>query len=949
MKNWRKPTPEEVDRIVARLGRLSHRRYFFTRLANPEWIQPLRERDQFSSPSWPESFYLAKVAAGDPSAVREVLGAWNEIADSRVREDFLDATLAMPPSVSATLESKLILLAETQDQFLAAKLGALVVHLAKGGRVVAALAIAKVVLEPQPDPDAYAKIERAEAHSAFLLPKTRFDFWQYQQILEKNIPDLVTATGIKALDLLCDLLESAIRLSSSREREGSPDYSQIWRRAVEEHEQNQVPSLTSQLVATVRDAAERIVDNSLETVENVVQALHKRSPDIFTRIALHVLRRFSEKAPNLVAEFILRRVLFDDSECRHEYCLLLGANFGKLSKGQREEILSWIEKGPDLQALQERRKLTLGEESSDKDLERYADSWRLTRLAWIESDLSESWKPIYDKLQQKLGKPEHPDFSSYMTTSWGTQSPLSAEDLKSKSVPEIVQVLREWEPPNQFMGASPEGLRERLSASVAEEPSRFVAELNSFKGLKPTYLRGLIWGLREALGKKLSFDWRVVLEFCTWILTQTDEVAAAPQVSPVPYKEEDPDWSWTRKAIADLLGATLSQNPVAIPLDLQKNLWAVLRTLCNDPDPTPEHEGRYGGSNMDPSNLSINTTRGEAMHAVIRYALWVRRTIDPNPEPRPGKSWFAELDEVREVLDEHLDPAKDPSYAIRSVYGQWFPWLLSLDQAWTKQNVPRIFPADEGRRKFWEAAWGAYISFCEPYGDVFAALIAQYTLAVERLPDDSALGQNADHISGRLAQHLMSLYWWARLQLEDSLFRDFWLNAAVKTRAAALATLGRWLLGPKETVSEEVIQRLKRLWEWRLEEARKAVDKTGFAKEIAAFGSWFASGKFDDTWAIAQFENVLELSGRIEINHQFMEQLARIGLAMPAEAVRVLARIAAGDQGTWQVTMYYKDQSRQILSAAMAAGGPASAIASKLINELGSRGYYDFRDLLTAA
>ena len=65
------------------------------------------------------------------------------------------------------------------------------------------------------------------------------------------------------------------------------------------------------------------------------------------------------------------------------------------------------------------------------------------------------------------------------------------------------------------------------------------------------------------------------------------------------------------------------------------------------------HEQRYGGSNMDPATLSINTTRGETMHAVIRYALWVRRHLEkePDAEERLAKK-FDEMPEVREVRKE---------------------------------------------------------------------------------------------------------------------------------------------------------------------------------------------------------------------------------------------------------------------------------------------------------
>jgi hypothetical protein len=44
-------------------------------------------------------------------------------------------------------------------------------------------------------------------------------------------------------------------------------------------------------------------------------------------------------------------------------------------------------------------------------------------------------------------------------------------------------------------------------------------------------------------------------------------------------------------------------------------------------------------------------------------------------------------------------------WPIRSVYGQWLPWLILMDRAWTEQNLERIFPEDESLAELRDAAW----------------------------------------------------------------------------------------------------------------------------------------------------------------------------------------------------------------------------------------------------
>lgn len=78
------------------------------------------------------------------------------------------------------------------------------------------------LLELRPDP------------KPILLPEPRalFDSWHYQEIVRKSVPNLVGATGVRALDLLCDILDSALQLSTKdQDGEGSEDYSSIWRPA----------------------------------------------------------------------------------------------------------------------------------------------------------------------------------------------------------------------------------------------------------------------------------------------------------------------------------------------------------------------------------------------------------------------------------------------------------------------------------------------------------------------------------------------------------------------------------------------------------------------------------------------------------------------------------------------------------------------------------------------
>ena len=99
----------------------------------------------------------------------------------------------------------------------------------------------------------------------------------------------------------------------------------------------------------------------------------------------------------------------------------------------------------------------------------------------------------------------------------------------------------------------------------------------------------------------------------------------------------------------------------------QKRIWFILEILSKDPDPTPEYENKYGGKNMDPATMSINTTRGFAMHAVMKYALWVKKNLEKLSKHNDDFIFNLDLiPEVKKILGEHLDIKKDPSLTIRA-------------------------------------------------------------------------------------------------------------------------------------------------------------------------------------------------------------------------------------------------------------------------------------------
>lgn len=902
--------------------------YFFDKLQDPAWLDLLIRAGKFRKapdpikdvkkgtaafPPWPESRYLARMAAYEPNTVLEVILQLPNTENIRIHEDIADAALAMPANLAAKLISKAIIWFESQSQLLLPeKLGKLIPHLAQGDQVEEALHLTRSLLAISPDP-----IMPSE-------PKARFDDWYYEQILVKHIPDLVKVARERALTLVCDLLYDAISISIDKKDDKKSDYSYIWRPAIEDHSQNQPHGLKSMLVSAVRDAAESLMDKNGEAILEVVEV---RPFKVFQRIGLHLRRKWPKADIEGTASLAIDLTVFDDIDLHREYFHLLHEQFDNFSPKIRQAYLALVTKGPD-----------------QGDDERYMRHWRYAKLWPIHEFLDPNWREQFHALNNEFGDLEHPDFHSYTSVEIGDKSPKGVEDLRSMKIDELILFLKMWKPSKDtFMGPSSRGLGQELAALVASEPESFAVEARRFQEVKPTYVHALLLGFHEAVKNKENFQWPHIIELCRWITDQPSDIETTEQMGAD--GDSDPGWVETRRTMGMLFSAAFESDTLGIPFDLRTKVWDVLSSLTEDPEPTLEHEQRYGGSNMDPATLSINTTRGNAMHAVVRYALWVRRHIELASDRKERiKQGFEEMPEVREILDYHLEPNHDPALSIRAVYGKWLPWLVKLDPQWAAQNIANIFPQEESLQKLHDAAWETYITFCAPYDNVLDLLRGEYGRAINRIDTFSSEGQHIANPDERLVEHLITYYWRGKLNIDEpeGLLARLYARAPDSLLIYALDFIGRSLYNAKESVEPKILNRLQELWGLRIKTVRETKPI-----ELISFGWWFASAKFDDGWAISQLKNVLELAGDIRYDNMVVARLATLSMKMPLLTVECLALLLESDEKGWHIRIW-NEHARIILSAALQSTDEnARQIALNQIDRLGARGYLAFRDLLS--
>ncbi|MFY9728712.1 MAG: hypothetical protein WB579_10045 [Bryobacteraceae bacterium] len=937
------PRPETVDQALEEIGKsAANYRYFFEKLNFPTWLAPLKAKGRFRNPPhmvaveggvmfppWPESQYLARMAR-IPAAQREVLDIVQAMPDTdniNVHNDLLDIALALPPNLASSLVGKARSWIQTPYHGLVKyHIGDLIAHLASGGETNAALQLAR---------DTFSLLPNAPREEGSLFspePRAWIEDWHYDEALKKAIPPLTTADGERTIQLCCDLLVRALELSRSAEDERHMDYSYIWHEAIEDDEYP--PRLRNTLVSAVRNTAEQMISQAPENLRRALGVLRRYDWPVFKRLELHVLRRFADIGIDEVVA-VLPSVVEVEGPTHHEAALLMKTAFGRLPRQVQEELLRRIDNGPEKADVV----AWLGDQATPQGIAEFGNYWRAQRYSLIADQLPAEWETRAREVMGRAGRVRALDEVNRGATWVGPSSPKNADDLRQLGPDGVLAFLRDWQPNPGPMESTPEGLGRVLQEVIAKDPEAYVARAEECRHVDPTFVRFFLSGLEGASKESRAFAWQPVLDLAAWVVAQPREIPGRKRV----LMEADPDWAWTRGTIATLLEEGMREKPGTIAIAHRAAVWGILLPLTDDPDPNLEYEAKYGGSNMEPSTLAINTVRGKAFNAVIAYALWVRRHLD-RQEDKPAMTLDV-MPEVREVLDDHLDLGREPTLTIRSVYGRYFPWLYHLDPLWAAGAVRRVFPTEQALAPYWVAAWDAYVTFCGAYDVVLPLLRDEYLRAITvQPPEESKHGRHDQREF--LAHHLMTFYWRGTIRTDDVLATTFFGQAPDDVRAYAIAYIGRSLANASEA-PPNILARLRELWEWRLQTARASHDAMSYRHELAQFGWWFVSRKYDDAWGLEQLRAVLDLTGLAEPDFKVSEILEALATTYPLACVQCISRIAQADRQGW-TTLASRDHFQAILKAAIASDNrDAKNAATQLIEYLVGRGDFEYRKLLS--
>lgn len=929
------PTEEDIGKLVHTVSQPEQRRYFFERCNNPKWLKPLKDIDAFSDPQevqreggyirflgWPESQYLSRIADSESEEVFEIIKNINTDNQS-VLDDFVEAALKSPTNIASKYADLIIKKRWIQNPYnlrLPDKIAELMEKLAKEGYVENALKLARVLFDTKADSPTKLSDDGHPLSTVWHNARAHFDDWRLGEIVKNKTKHLSEKDPGGLFGVLASCLHQALDLEGKTKNDNKfYDHSHIWRpnmgKSRSSHE-NTKNILLDGLVDLIDK-----YESKLETLKKFIEILKKHHVGLFKRIEIYIYLKTPNPFTKEIEEILTDPEVITSYNLRREYLPLLGKEFVNLSEISQQKIIQTISDGPDLEKP---------DGMPEERFDRMNEDWKALYFSQIKDFLPRDEESFYSRVVEKYGEPKDSDGEVH---SWeGGQSPISSEDLNKKEPDDVLKYLMGYKPPEDpFHRYSSGGLGMVFAGVVSENPTKYISLSSEFVRLKtrPIFVYHFVNGLNTAVKNGKCFEWEAVINLFYEIVCNEN---AVDQSSPA--NEDEQDWKSVLRTISDFLGRALGQDTCDIPVTLREKAWEIISTLAENPEPTPEYEKRDGEGGLDPMTLAINTIRGEAMHGVINYGLWLARNNVSTGENKMPK-------ELSSLLDTHLDINKDPSLAVRSVYGWRLPNLFYLNKQWLEKNKEKIF--DKKNLEYLRAAWEGYLAN-NVLKEVVHILKQEYLDFISYLGTfEKREGFRTTDADQRFPQHIMVIHVNDQEHEHDDLIKEFFSSSPVSAKAEGINFAGRVVLREIENFSDsgEVKQKLSKLW-------RERLDASADQEELKEFGWWFKSSPIGDKETLDQMIKTLELTnGNIDVPYEIIEKLVDMTNEYPVEAIKILDMLAHSDQETHEIS-YKKEEYRQIIKKVKETENiEAIGLANTLINYLGSRGFtQEFRDLL---
>ena len=939
MKSWKKPTNEMIDRALKLVRKETSRQYFFSRLKNPLWIQPLVERGYFQSPpnvryfddgyvqfpSWPQLQYLKNISRDVPDEVINLILDLPKVDNPSVSNEILEIALQLNGGQSTKLQPKILESIDRDYQFLPHRYGDLLAHWIAENQTSAALELTKILIEFLPNPQSGAKQKRrrenltdpATLWKTSLEPSPRIDHLDYDEIMSKGVRPLAEKEPYQVAHLLVEATANMIHLRTRwDDMNQEEDDSEIWCNQLCESNSSYEDSKVT-LVHTLTFACEKVYEKLPDSVVALDGVLRNQQWKVFKRLRQHLYTQYpNEQTKAWIRELILGHEDYNRWEHHYEFQQMIRSacdHFGMslLTEAEQVQIFDTILGGPSKANFQRWR----GDKFTEEDFEQRQRDFHRKQLKPFKSLLFGEYKTYFQELETTVENPiSDEDYQPLKTTKIGyvsNRSPRASEGLAKLTDEELLSYINEWEGKERFyegdsfVDINIEGLAEAFQTAFKDtiipdaNRLRFWME-NRERIERPIYVRMMINGMQADVKEKNFDRFNEWLRFSEWVLSHPDQDDYGLREE----SRENPDWHNPRRAIGDFIKVCLEED-VDVPLSDREQLAQLLKMLCTQFDSWLDCGKRVLLNRNDPLAEGINNTRSFALLVLVYFGHWLRR--------HDSKSKVLEVTaiiEKRFALQTEY-PLTPPEYAI---LGSNYPWIFYFNKAWAAEHKLDFFPQDKSSE--WLAAFGSLVCYSDPLKSTFEIFRDDFDFALQHLVDFKKQDSPGKEPIDSLGQHLFHYYLWEMYPLRESvgennrcaLLEQFYQRTDEdRERWANLFNyIGRILRSTSEQLTKGLKDIIKAFFNWRVNEEEPT--------ELQQFTFWLQAKCLEAEWRLDAYSKILDVckSDGVSIARQ-VQALCEL---LPDHTVKVLECFVKLTDGSGYDNIYIQtEEAKTILRA----------------------------------
>lgn len=972
MKSWTKPTDELVNKALASIRKVTARKYFFSRLENPLWLQPLVERGRFKYPPkaqrfddgtigfpyWPEIRYLKNVCTDLPNEVIDLVVNLPKVDNPVVYDGILDIALQLPAGYSVKLKDKILEYAGMEHQFRTYRYANLLGCWIKENQTSDALELLKILITFAPDPQSEDKQRRRNEDPmdmyTLLEPTPRMLPGEYRDIMLKGILPLTENDPYKIACILIDTTANMISLRRHKQDlDKQEDISESWCPRLQGPIKNsETPEET--LVHTLTLACEKVFEKKHKKIGSLDNILRKQQWKIFKRLRHHLYAQNpNQQTKSRILELILNPEYYNQWKHSYEFRLMIQhacEHFGDtfLTKEERTRIFETILAGPSKANYQEWLMRWLGQEYTEEGFLEYKRLRHRIQLAPFAPVLFGKYRTRLRKLETEVthgifDEDYLPSKPKITELSVSKLSPRSSEDITKLSDEVLLDYINKWEDEDKLLEgdklveinieALANAFQTVFRESIIPDPNRLKFWMKKRDRIeRPIYIRVMIYAM-QALVKERNFsqldEW---LTFSEWILSHPDREHNRDYKQGDEFRENQ-NWTNARRAVGDFIGVCLEED-VDVPITAREKLAGILDMLCTQYDWNLDENNSSGLSCKDPLTEGINNTRSQALENLVNFGSWLRKH-----EPQ------CEVPEVTTLLEKRFSseadyPLTPPEYAI---LGENYLSIYNFNKKWAVAHKPNFFPQAQSKRQEWSAAFSSFVLYNGAIKQIFEILKDDFNFALQHLSDFKKHDLIARQPIDVFGERLFNYYLWEMFPLkgEESLLEQFYQQTDEKRKIweNLFNNIGHRLSNTGKDLDQSMKDRIIDFFEWRFEQKEPT--------ELRHFTLWLQAECLEAKWRLKSYSKVIDICKaedcEVENWEIYLKELCQMLPKHTAKVIECFAKLTDGIHGNIYLQT---EEAKTILKAGLHSSDTiVHENAERALNNLLRADKLEFMDL----